>query len=101
MLLGIATLFAQDVNDFMERYEAVVERAMDLNSSDYDSTELQEVKKEYDKLTRQVDKYKKQMTNEDLKKYYKLKAKYQKKMATISAKRGASKVSGWFRGLFE
>ena len=48
-----------------------------------------------------INQYKSKMSNDELQQYYRFKARYQKKIATISAKRTGSKVKGWVKGMFE
>lgn len=98
-LLGTALTFGETPDEFLDSYEDLVERALDLDSSDPDMEELAEIKAEYTKLTKRVNKVKSKMTNEQIQLYYKLKAKYQKKMTTLKAKRSYDRAKGWIKGL--
>ena len=97
----MATAFAQTPEQFLDRYEAFVEKVEDLDSGDVDQELLAEYKKEYNKLTKEFNQYKSKMSNDEMQQYYRFKARYQKKIATISAKRTGSKVKGWVKGMFE
>lgn len=100
-LMGVTTVMGDDVTEFMTRYEQVILDIEDFDSSDFDPVELDSVKARYGRLTRQVDRVKPHMKDKDMEQYYKLKARYQKKLTTLKAKRGAKKVIGWVKGLFE
>ena len=52
-LMGVATAFAQTPEQFLDRYEALVEKVEELDSSDVDQEELADLKKQYDKLTKE------------------------------------------------
>jgi len=98
-LFGLAT-FAETPSQFLDRYENLVERVEDLDSDDIDQEELDKLKKEYNDLTKEFNGVKSKMNNDEVEKYYRYKARYQKKIATISAKRTSSKVKGWVKGIF-
>lgn len=98
-LMGVAVLHAQNVSDFMSRYERVVKDIEAINSKNYEQEDLEKIQERYDKLTDEVSEVKRKMKDEEMEKYYKLKARYQKKLATLKAKRGAKKVIGWAKGV--
>lgn len=98
-LIGLSVVMADDVSKFMDRYEQVVEDIEAIDSKDYEPATLDSIRSRYDKLTDEVDKVKPEMKDNDRERYYKLKARYQKKLAVLKAKRGAKSVIGWVKGV--
>lgn len=99
MMISI-TASAQNKDAFLDRYETFVETVVESDLNEIGNAAVERYKQKYNALSKEVEKYRKQMSNDDLQRYYKLKARYQKKMATYSAKRQGSKVKGYVKGLF-
>lgn len=101
MLINAATLMAQnaDVKDFLDRYEKLVVSVEAVKTDSVDKERVDSLKAEYKKLTKEVSKHRMEMSNSELEKYYLLKGRYQKKIAIIKTKRGASAVKGWVKGM--
>lgn len=99
LTLGVGTIKADPVSDFLNRYELFVDGVAALNSNEVDSETMDSLKVVYHALTEEYKTYKKQMTQIQLENYYNMKAKYQKTMAVLKTKRGAKAVSGWVKGI--
>lgn len=101
VLINASTVFAQnaEVKDFLSRYEQMVTSFEDINTDKIDSEKVDSIKVVYKKLTKEVNKYKSLMSNDELENYYALKARYQKKLTVLKAKRSASAIKGWVKGM--
>ncbi|MBQ3926286.1 MAG: hypothetical protein IKN44_07600 [Bacteroidaceae bacterium] len=100
VLLGVTTLMADPVSDFLNRYELFVNGVAALDSKTTEAETMDSLTVVYKALTKEYKTHKKQMTQIQLEKYYNLKAKYQKSVAVFRTKRGASAVGSWVKGVF-
>ena len=99
VMLGVATMMADPVSDFLNRYELFVNGVAALDSKTTEAETMDSLTIVYKNLTKEYKTYKKQMTQLQLEKYYNLKAKYQKSVAVFRTKRGASAVGSWVKGV--
>ena len=98
--LGMGVAKAQDsAEECMSKYEQVVKDIEGLNTDDYDPVELDSIRSRYERVSDKVSKVRSSLSDKQLKRYYSLKARYQKKLAMLRAKRGARAVEGWIRGM--
>ena len=101
LTLNCSLLLAQNSDDFLDRYAALVEKVETLDNDGTDQASLEAIKKEYEKLNKEIETIRKEMTNKEIKQYYKLKARYLKKISKIKAKRGYSALKGVLEGIME
>lgn len=100
-MISAMTASAQNTpaQEFMGKYKNMVESVEALNPEKPDTEKLDSLKTVYKQLTKEVSTVKKMMASTELEEYYKLKGRYQKKIAVMKAKRSASAVKGWVEGM--
>lgn len=92
--------FADKNEDFLEDFSTFVNEVVRANNDTLTAVTIAKYEARYKELNNKYkDYFCDEMNDSQLKQYAQLRASYQKKVITFKAKRKATKVSGWVKGV--